>query len=310
MMNNRLLVSLISSSAFRFYFDLLCFIYGSSFLPKLHQKPVYQSFLKTLQPIDSAKADKVQPDVKQAEEEWEEEEEEEEKSDPSSFFKFIKTFIVHFSAKRALERHCFTLKEQDVKVSLFHVERSPLVIPAGSWSTMEVMIRGLFSSDPSSTSTDDTAIATKALEIIKVKAKDAVALPSLSRDSDNSKHVGLLATFDSLVNDKAIRFTGGMHSETVLATLGKYFELHSADEVKLGSICEVLLLFICLLFLSEHLSLETTSIRYDICVETMLSSVLGTVGHNERRGTQAIISRPPFHLLSRRIASMASFSYC
>ena len=197
------------------------------------------------------------------------------------FLKFVRTLVVHFTAKRTLEKHCLRLKDEDVNVSLFSVERSALAIPAGSWSTMKDMMRALFSSNPSSTSTNDTALATKALEILEAKVLKAVT------GQDNSKHGKLLANFKLIIEgNESILLPGGMHCETVLATLCKYFESvfgrdESDDKANLISICKVLLLFTCLLVLSEHLSLETTSVRYDICIQTMLSSVLETIGHIE-----------------------------
>jgi hypothetical protein len=185
----------------------------------------------------------MKPDVQLAQEEEEgdveeEEEEEEEREEVNafSFLKFVKTLVVHFTAKRALERHCLRIKDQDVNVSLFSVDRSALAIPAGSWSTMKDMMRELLSSDPS----DDTATATKALEILEGKI--------LQPRQDNPKQNNLLANFKLIIEDQPILLPGGMHCETVLATIGKYFESilkgdGSDDNVNLTTICKVLLLF-------------------------------------------------------------------
>ena len=183
----------------------------------------------------------------------EEEEEEEANENPSSFFRFLKTLVVHFTAKRALEKHVLQVPNEGINFSLFSVERSALAIPNGSWSTMEDMIRELFSSeDHSSTLTDVTA--TKAVEILKDK---------VSKTQNSAKYERLFSEFKLFIdNNGGILLTGGLHCETILATLGKYYKsckfLLADDNANLTSICKVLLLFTCLLILSEHLSLETT----------------------------------------------------
>lgn len=295
-LHNRFLLTLISSSAFKTYFDMLVFYYKSSLLPTRQQMPIYHDFSKTFQQNPSAKTVKVaeaRHDVQlaqededegdgkgdegdeegdeESDEEGDEEGDEEEEGDPSSFFKFVKTLVVHFTAKRALETHCLRLTDQEVDATLFYVERSRLVIPTGSWLTMKAMMEELFVSDPSPTT------ATKAFKILEGKVLDVKVKPKLQK---------LLAGFRCIINDKRILLSGGMHCETVLATLGKYFEPFLQTDQRgnngdLITLCKVLLLFTFLLVLSEHLSLESTSIAYDICVETMLSSVLDNIRHIE-----------------------------
>jgi hypothetical protein len=246
-MHNRLLLTLISSSAFKAYFDMLGSGagYGAGLVPIRQQIPSYLDLKRTLQPKVAGDV-KVKPDVQlaQGEEDLEgkenlEEEAEGEEWDSSSFLKFIKTLVVHFTAKRALEKHCFRIKDRDVKISLLSVERSRLIFPAQSWITMKDMIEALFSSDPSSASTDGTAAATKALRILEDKV--------LKTSHDNSKLRNVIANFKLIIEDgKSVFIPGGMHCETVLATLGKHYESifgqdESDDKANLISTCKVLL---------------------------------------------------------------------
>jgi hypothetical protein len=246
LLHNRFLLALISSSAFKAYFDMLGSCYPTGLLPTRLYIPLYKAFLSTHRPNYSIKTDKVaggvkvKPDVELAQEEegeGGEGEEEEEERDPSLFLKFVKTLVVHFTAKRALERYSFRIKDQDVNISLFSVDRSSLAIPAGSWSAMNNMMRALYS-DPSS---NDTATATKALEILERKVLKT------RQGSSPGKYDNLCAKFKLIINNTPILFPGGMHCETVLATLGKYFEPslggdESDDKANLTSICKVILL--------------------------------------------------------------------
>ena len=299
LLHNRLLLTLLSSNAFKTYFDMLDNFFGERLLPARQQIPFYKAFEMTLRlKIDPEDA-KLKPDVQLGpeegdtgkgnkeegnKEEGDEEEGDEEGGDEegrdegegSLFLRFLKTLVVHFTAKRALEKYSFRIKDHEVKFSLFSLERSPLAIPAGSWS--KNMIKMAFLPDPTNDSDTPTA-ATKAFEILERKV--------LKRSRDQSKLDKLLAGFEQVITDnKPIILDGGLHCETVLATLGKFYETfltkdESDNNANLISTCKVRLLFTWLLVLSEHLSLETTSIRYDICVQAMLSSVLGTIGHIE-----------------------------
>ena len=171
-LHNRFLLTLISLSAFKTYFDMLVFYYKRSLLPTHQQIPIYQDFSKTFQQNPSAKTDKV-VDVQLAQEdEGDKVGNEVEEGDPSSFFKFVKTLVVHFTAKRALETHCLRLTDQEVDATLFYVEHSRLVIPTGSWLTMKAMIEELFVSDPSPTT------ATKALKYLRAKYLKLRASPN------------------------------------------------------------------------------------------------------------------------------------
>ena len=157
---NRLLLYLISSSAFKAYYNMLKYVFKTSFIPNREQEQRYRLLKKSLLSNPSTETDKQE----QEQEQEEEEEEEGANENPSSFFRFLKTLVVHFTAKRALEKHVLQVPNEGINFSL--VERSALAIPNGSWSTMEDMIRELFSSeDHSSTLTDVTA--TKAVEILK-----------------------------------------------------------------------------------------------------------------------------------------------
>jgi hypothetical protein len=159
----------------------------------------------------------------------------------SSLLLFIKTFVVHLTAKRALEIYSFRTREHDFNISLFAVERSSLYIPAGSWPNMQKILRESFSSGPSesSTSASDAAIAVnKAIKVLEDKI-----LTQQDRYSLEGKCRELLGTFKKIIQDIEVYFPGGMHCETLLATLGKYFNNALSledDNRNLVSICKVL----------------------------------------------------------------------
>ena len=193
------------------------------------------------------------------------------------------------------------------------MERSNLFIPAGSWENMEKMVEELFPVSPDDTATVTLAKVVKILREKVEKVLEKVLEPSLGNgqgdgQGDHDGKFGMLLKHfrDLIINetDQSVKFSGGLHCETVLATIGKYFETSligggdSDDNANLTSICKVILLLTCRLILSEHLSLDTTSIGLDICVEIMLSSVLGPIAHIERRRARSIIFWPPFHRLS------------
>lgn len=99
---NRYLVTLISSSAFKAYFQMLVDIYNMELLPSLDQRKVYKAYFSNLCPSMPVDAENVTKEI-----------DDDEEGDPfsedenihSSFFRFLKTLVVHFTAKRALERH-------------------------------------------------------------------------------------------------------------------------------------------------------------------------------------------------------------
>ena len=164
----------------------------------------------------------------------------------SSFFKFIKTFVIHLTAKRALERHCFRTIDQEVNISLFAAQRSSLVIPAESWPKMEDTIRASFLSDTGS-SADATAI-TKVVKILQ----DKITRPPANY---NERSRGSLVNLKTIMDGKPLFFRGGMHCETVLRTLKQYFESSPGgdDNTNLILICKVIL-FTYLPAQSDHLS--------------------------------------------------------
>jgi hypothetical protein len=229
-LNNRLLLTLISSSAFKAYFDMLQHIYGLMMLPSHRQRPLYDQFERTLRGKGQ--------EEEQEEQEQEEQEEEQGPEDPgfTSFLRFLRSLVVHFTAKRTLERHCFRTKDQEVNLSLFHVGRTSLAIPAGSWSTLECLLNESYSPKSSLTSTAE------AIEILKGKVLNR----SLTTQQQNSQIGSILGKFQLVMEDKEpLLLSGGLHCETVLATLGKYFEsiLQGDDKANLTSICKVLLPF-------------------------------------------------------------------
>lgn len=157
-------------------------------------------------------------------------------ADTSSLFRFIKTFVVHLTAKRALERHCFGTKEHEVNISLLTVGRSFLSIPAGSWPKMQNILRASLLSDPESDPSTSASDADKAIKTLE----DKIQTPP-EKCRRRSRY--LLSQFKKIIEGTPIRFSGGLHCETVLATLCKYLELflRGGDNADLISICKVLL---------------------------------------------------------------------
>ena len=162
----------------------------------------------------------------------------------SSFFKFIRTIVIHLTAKRALERHSHMTKGLDVNISLISMERSALCFPSGSWLAMKGMMRESLLSSEGDTNTD----VDKAVEILQ-KIQQAPA------DTCSSESIRLLGTFKSIIDNERVLFSGGLHCETVLATLHWYSDsLPPGDEnSNLISTCKVLL-FTFLPAQSDHLS--------------------------------------------------------
>lgn len=138
-------------------------------------------------------------------------------------------------------------RNHEVKISLFAVERSPLSIPAGSWPNMQAILRESFSSDPSqsSTSAGDSNIAViKAIKLLE----DKIQTPPEKCSTQCRK---ILENFKRIIQKTPVLLPGGLHCETVLATLGKYFEdtpiLWDSDDnanTDLVSICKVFFTYI------------------------------------------------------------------
>ena len=113
-------------------------------------------------------------ELENAEDDWEADSDEVELEDDSSsdearlsfLLGFIKTFVVHLTAKRALERYSFKIKDRAaVNISLLSVERSCFLIPVGSWSEMKGILKESFSSDTFDSESFSTAAkAIKCLE--------------------------------------------------------------------------------------------------------------------------------------------------
>lgn len=69
LLHNRLLLTLLSSNAFKTYFDMLDSFYGERLLPARQQIPFYRAFEKTLRPKIVAEDAKLKHDVQLAQEE-------------------------------------------------------------------------------------------------------------------------------------------------------------------------------------------------------------------------------------------------
>jgi hypothetical protein len=168
-------------------------------------------------------------------------------ADSDSLFKFIKSFVIHLTAKRVLERYAFKTRHESVTITLFTADRSSLRIPAGSWPTMENIIRASFTSHSSSTTN-----AAKAIEMLVNIIRN---LNPPSKSSKKSRD--LLTNFRRIYDGHGIMLRAGMHCETLLATLKKYREdlfKNGSGDAELKVACEVLLLFTYLPALSHHLS--------------------------------------------------------
>jgi hypothetical protein len=152
----------------------------------------------------------------------------------NSLFRFIKTFVIHLTAKRFLEKRAFMMKDKEVEITLFTVDRSALCIPAGSWQKMEGIVRESFTSDSDPSSTPgDTDPATEALKMLKRKIE--------TTPSNSSKRTrGLLDKFRLIIAGDRVLFHGGLHCETVLATLKKFFEASENRDVTFMETCKVL----------------------------------------------------------------------
>jgi len=214
----RFLLYLICSSSFKNYFDMI----GTFVLPVRRQKLLYIGYSRKFRSNTTEDVEQIGQDVDyevEADVQLEDEAPFEGEADMPSLFRFIKSFVIHLTAKRALERYCFMTKDQEVNISLFFVERSSLCIPTGSWAKMQDILTASFSSDPSSTSADDiNTPVTKAIEILR----DKTGTPSRKFGPKSRR---LLKDLESVMQGSPILFPGGMHCETVLATLSKYFEL-------------------------------------------------------------------------------------
>ena len=160
----------------------------------------------------------------------------------SYLLRFIKTFVVHLSAKRALERYYFQTRQHDAKISLFAVERSPLIIPKGSWPKMKAILTESLTSDSSesSTSAGDADSATKVDEAIKL-LEDKIKKPP---QKCSPKCLKLIKDFSKIIDDVPVLLPGRLHCEAVLATLSKYYEnclVIGDDNANLACACKVIL---------------------------------------------------------------------
>jgi hypothetical protein len=99
---------------------------------------------------------------------------------------------------------------------------------------MKAILSESFSSDPSDL--ESVAKAIKFLEDTLSGENSNVKL-----DSDCEK---IVRSFKDIIDEKPVTLPGGLHCETVLATLGKYckYYLDESDNPILVSICKVLLI--------------------------------------------------------------------
>lgn len=214
----------------------------------------------------------------------------------SSLLRFIKTFIVHLTAKRALERHCFGCRDQAINLSLFAVDRPPQCIPARSWQKLQDILTNGFLSllNSSSTSTGETLAdtAARAIDVLQERIKNP-------RDYYSPRTKKLLEKFQKIIEGSHMRFTGGMHCETLLATLSKYFEaaLKGRNDADLQSICKVLLfiftyflldLTICHKALLKFAMISVSKLCCPVCWELLM--ILCKENPLSIRGSHSVIS--------------------
>jgi hypothetical protein len=157
---------------------------------------------------------------------------------------FIKTFVAHLIAKRALERHSLKNKDRVVNLSLLSVKRSRLVFPVGSWSKMKSILSESFSSDPSDS--ESFTLAAKAIKLLE----DKIQTPPENCNFECRK---ILKRFKDIIRGTSVLLPG-MPCETVLATLGKYYKdcRDESDNTALST-CKVLLItYYCLLDLTFY----------------------------------------------------------
>lgn len=161
---------------------------------------------------------------------------------------FIRTFVVHLTAKRALERYSLKNNCRVVNISLLSVKRSCLLIPVGSWPKMKGILKESFSSDPSDLeSFTSAATAAKAIKFLE----DKIQTPPEHCNLECRK---LLKRFKNIIQGMSVLLPGGLHCEAVLATLGKYYKdgLDEPDNIALST-CKVLLItYYCLLNLTFY----------------------------------------------------------
>ena len=95
----------------------------------------------------------------------------------SFLLRFIRTFVVHLTAKRALERYSLKNNCRVVNISLLSVKRSCLLIPMDSWPKMKGILKESFSSDPSDLELESFTSAATAVKAIKFLEDKIQTLP-------------------------------------------------------------------------------------------------------------------------------------
>lgn len=150
--------------------------------------------------------------------------------DPGSdaLLRWLRTFIIHFTSKRTLERQCLTLKGE-FDISLLVMEPPKLQVKA-SWQDIEAIISESIPSIHSSA----TGMISMASKILKKKSAEASQrIKALEQSaSDSTTHTGsvyenLVATFQSIAESDTVlssfAFSGGLHCGTILGVLAQRF---------------------------------------------------------------------------------------
>ena len=136
--------------------------------------------------------------------------------------RWINTFVVHFLAKRTLEKHSAQFPNEEVSFSIINVNRSRSVVSA-SWADIEAIITA--ASPPG----EDAAAV-----IICLKEKTNL--------TGSSEKVKVVEIFRSMIAGEEIVMPARLHAEVVLLTLGseecRATAIVNGDE-NLRRLCEV-----------------------------------------------------------------------
>jgi len=216
-------------------------------------------------------------------------------NDEAALLRWVRTFVVHFTSKRVLERHCVQTMDASIKISLLAVERSRLYLPVShvSWSEMETIIKDSFPPDSLFFCTASMASETLKNKVIEASRDIASAVqgdPAAARyTSPTLKKI--IPPFQSIIQSRNLEsqsqptslkryyFGGGMHCETVLETLGEFSAdiLQEEGNGDLLAICQVLLLTHPPGHQTNTIPhrIEIAFVSHDLSIKTVLPCVLG-----------------------------------
>lgn len=157
-------------------------------------------------------------------------------SDLDGFVGWVKTFVSHFLAKRALEQHCLKIPaEETVKIHIIATDRSLLRYP--TWPVMNALIKDAVESSNAAGSGN-----------ITLDRAEDVAKKVEQRIYSEKKQHKLLTAFRQMLSSKdpmqvlVTNFPSGLHCEFILAAFLLYpLEANPVKDERLLKIAEVLL---------------------------------------------------------------------